>query len=247
MLTVIAGLAVFLVVLVLYLPASWFASLLPAQVRCARTRWLALARRMPGTRRSRARSSAMPPGIWRRQRARGPAGGRRRRAWRRAQCARRPRYSSSTASANCAMSRRAFRSTPPSSPQFPRDQRGNIVADLKRVVLGAGSCAARNCEGTVELHDLRQVGAQPAGARLLSRDLRWRDPGGWHFGRQAARYRRPVCRRGHADADAAQWLPGAGLHHRAQRRRRTPGARNHARRATRCLGPQRVLASKATY
>ena len=33
-LTVIAGLAVFLVVLVLYLPASWFASALPPQVHC---------------------------------------------------------------------------------------------------------------------------------------------------------------------------------------------------------------------
>ena len=33
-LTVIAGLAVFLVVLVLYLPASWVASALPAQVHC---------------------------------------------------------------------------------------------------------------------------------------------------------------------------------------------------------------------
>ena len=34
LLTVIAGLAVFLVILVLYLPASWLASALPPQVRC---------------------------------------------------------------------------------------------------------------------------------------------------------------------------------------------------------------------
>ena len=33
-LTIVAGVAVFLVVLVLYLPASWFASALPPQVRC---------------------------------------------------------------------------------------------------------------------------------------------------------------------------------------------------------------------
>src|SRR5258705_7158333 len=32
--TVVAGLAVFLGVLVFYLPASWFAAALPAQVRC---------------------------------------------------------------------------------------------------------------------------------------------------------------------------------------------------------------------
>ena len=34
-LTIIAGLVVFLGVLVLYLPASWFASALPAQLKCA--------------------------------------------------------------------------------------------------------------------------------------------------------------------------------------------------------------------
>ena len=34
-LTAIAGLLVFLGVLVLYLPASWFASMLPAPLRCA--------------------------------------------------------------------------------------------------------------------------------------------------------------------------------------------------------------------
>src|SRR5262249_37168348 len=33
-LTVIAGLGVFLVVLAFYMPASWFASLLPPQIRC---------------------------------------------------------------------------------------------------------------------------------------------------------------------------------------------------------------------
>ena len=35
LLTVLAGLLVFLAVLALYLPASWFASLLPAQAKCA--------------------------------------------------------------------------------------------------------------------------------------------------------------------------------------------------------------------
>ena len=34
-LTIVAGILVFLAVLVLYLPASWFASWLPPQVRCA--------------------------------------------------------------------------------------------------------------------------------------------------------------------------------------------------------------------
>jgi hypothetical protein len=49
---------------------------------------------------------------------------------------------------------------PAVSAQFPPLQRGTIVADLKRVELGARG-AIRLLQGTVELHDLRQVGANP--------------------------------------------------------------------------------------
>lgn len=44
-------------------------------------------------------------------------------------------------------------------PQSPPDQRGNIVADLKRVVLAER--APRSIEGSVELLNLRQIGARP--------------------------------------------------------------------------------------
>jgi hypothetical protein len=44
-------------------------------------------------------------------------------------------------------------------PQSPADQRGNIVADLKRVVLDQR--APRAIEGSIELVNLRQVGARP--------------------------------------------------------------------------------------
>ena len=77
--------------------------------------------------------------------------------------------------------------------QFPRDQRGNIVADLKRVVLTDGAALAQ-LQGTIELHELPPGGRESPGAWLLPTDLRRRDRGEWHFGRPAARYRRPVCR-----------------------------------------------------
>jgi hypothetical protein len=45
-------------------------------------------------------------------------------------------------------------------PQLPRDQRGRLAANLKRLEIVAGP-AVRSLEGTLELHDLRQVGARP--------------------------------------------------------------------------------------
>jgi hypothetical protein len=44
-------------------------------------------------------------------------------------------------------------------PQAPSDQRGTIVADLKRLVIE--NRAPRAIEGNIELRDLRQVGARP--------------------------------------------------------------------------------------
>jgi hypothetical protein len=45
-------------------------------------------------------------------------------------------------------------------PQLPRDQRGTVNAELQRVVLAPGA-APRLLQGFVELHDLRQVNAAP--------------------------------------------------------------------------------------
>ena len=44
-------------------------------------------------------------------------------------------------------------------PQLPPDQRGTITADLKRLVIEQR--APRSLEGAIELTDLRQVGARP--------------------------------------------------------------------------------------
>jgi hypothetical protein len=44
-------------------------------------------------------------------------------------------------------------------PQAPADQRGTLVADLKRLVLE--NRAPRSIEGNLELRDFRQVGARP--------------------------------------------------------------------------------------
>jgi hypothetical protein len=44
--------------------------------------------------------------------------------------------------------------------QLPRNQRGNIIADLKRVVLAEGPAVVL-LQGIIELRDFRQVGARP--------------------------------------------------------------------------------------
>ncbi|MEO8016466.1 MAG: type II secretion system protein N, partial [Pseudomonadota bacterium] len=55
--------------------------------------------------------------------------------------------------------------------QFPRDRRGDIVADLKRVVLASGH-ALGLIQGTLELRDLREVvpNLLPLGSYRLSFD-----------------------------------------------------------------------------
>jgi hypothetical protein len=45
-------------------------------------------------------------------------------------------------------------------PLLPAQQRGNLTADLKRVVIGEGGTLTA-VEGSVELRDFRQLGAQP--------------------------------------------------------------------------------------
>jgi len=44
--------------------------------------------------------------------------------------------------------------------KFPRNQRGNVTADFKRVVLSDGPAIA-SLQGTLELRDFRQVGTNP--------------------------------------------------------------------------------------
>lgn len=158
-LTSIAGLLVFLGVLVFYLPASWFASLLPPQVKCAElggsvwqgeclgldvqgakigdATWnldtlAALTGRLSGN--VDARGSLMT--------------------------AHADLDLKSNGSGELRNVTARFPLDPAFVAQFPRDQRGNIRVDLKRAVLASGPAIAQ-VEGTIELHDFRQVGANP--------------------------------------------------------------------------------------
>ena len=158
-LTVIAGLLVFLVVLVFYLPAAWFSSLLPAQVRCGElggSIWhgecLGLA----------VQDAELGDATWNFAPTRAFTG--------RLVGDVSVRGSQLTARADVDTNFRGVGELRGVSAQFPidpafvrampPDQRGRVSADLKRLLLGDGG-AIREAEGTVELRDLRQVGAQP--------------------------------------------------------------------------------------
>jgi hypothetical protein len=159
LLTAIAGLAVFLGVLVLYLPASWFASLLPAPFRCAElggSLWqgecLGLA--LEGTKLGDAAWN-LAPGRALTGRLAGDVdvrGG--------ALNARADLDLKFDGTGELRNLTARFPLDPSFVAQFPRDQRGSIVADLKRVVLARGRTVAQ-LQGTIELHNLRQVGANP--------------------------------------------------------------------------------------
>ena len=158
-LTTIAGLLVFLGVLVLYLPASWFASMLPAPLHCAElggSLWQGECLGLD------FQGAKLGDATWNLSPGRAFAG----------------RLAGDVDVRGSALSARAdldlklngsgelrnvtarFPLDPAFVAQFPRDQRGNIVADLKRVVLADGPSLGP-LQGTIELHDLRQVGANP--------------------------------------------------------------------------------------
>ena len=158
-LTVLAGVAVFLVVLVLYLPASWLASRLPPQVQCTEIGGSVWNGECLGL---RFQGSALGDATWNFAPGRALTG----------------RLSGDFDLRGKAITARADVDTnfsgvgelrnlklaltldPALLPQLPRDQRGTVNADLKRLELAAGP-APRVIEGSVELHDLRQLGAQP--------------------------------------------------------------------------------------
>jgi hypothetical protein len=158
-LTLIAGLVVFLGVLGLYLPASWFAAVLPAQVTCSElggsiwngeciglkfqggdlgdATWTlaagsAITGRLVGNAEIHGGELTASAGLDLKFNGSGEL---------RDVVARIPL-------------------NPQVIPQFPSNQRGRIAADLKRVVLTNGARLGP-LEGTLELHDLQQVGANP--------------------------------------------------------------------------------------
>jgi general secretion pathway protein N len=158
-LTIIAGLLVFLGVLVLYLPASWFASMLPPPLRCGElggSLWQGecLGLDFQGARLGDATWN-LAPGSALSGRVTGDIDVRGE-----ALNARADLDVKLDGSGELRNVTAAFPLDPAFIAQFPRDQRGRIVADLKHVVLAKGP-ALTQLQGTIELHDLRQVGANP--------------------------------------------------------------------------------------
>jgi len=159
LLTVIAGVAVFLSILALYLPASWFASALPPQAKCADlggSIWhgeclgLLLENNKLGD-----ATWNLAPGAALGGKLRGDLD---------------IRGGALTAQADIETSFRGvgelrnvvarFPLDPALFADLPADRRGNVSADLERIVIGDGM-ALRQLEGTLALSDLRQVGAHP--------------------------------------------------------------------------------------
>jgi hypothetical protein len=158
-LTIIAGALVFLGVLVLYLPASWFASWLPPQLRCAElggSLWQGecLGLDFQGAKLGDATWN-LAPGSALTGRVAGDLDVRGDALSARADL---DLKFNGTGELRNVTAR--FPLDPAFVRQFPRTQRGNIVADLKRVVLAGGPSLAQ-LQGTIELHELRQVGANP--------------------------------------------------------------------------------------
>ena len=160
LLTTIAGLAVFLVVLALYLPASWFASALPPQARCADLGGSVWHGECLGL---TVQNNRLGDATWNFGAGAAALGG---------------KLNGDIDVRGGALSARADVATSfggvgelrnvvarfPLDPAFiadlPADKRGNISIDLQRVVIGAAR-DLRQVEGTLDLTDLRQVGAQP--------------------------------------------------------------------------------------
>jgi hypothetical protein len=156
--TVLAGLAVFLVVLVLYLPASWFASFLPAQVKCRELGGSIWNGECLGL---RYQAAELGDATWNLS-VGGVLSGRLRGDVDLRGTAVAMRADLDTDFNGVGELRKVTARIPldPSViPQLPPNQRGTVIADLPRLVLGAGP-APRLIQGFVEVRDLRQLGAQ---------------------------------------------------------------------------------------
>ena len=158
-LTLIAGLAVFLVVLVFYLPASWFASRLPPQVQCADiggSIWHGecLGLKYQGTPLGDATWNFVPTRA---------LGGRLSGDFDLSGTAIKASADLDTSFSGVGELRNIRLSLaldPTLLPQLPPGQSGALSADLARLELAEG-LAPRAIQGNIELRDLRQGGAQP--------------------------------------------------------------------------------------
>lgn len=158
-LTVGAGLAVFLVVLVLYLPAGWFASLLPPQVRCNGLGGSIWRGECVGL---QLQGSPVGDATWNFGAGRALTG----------------RLAGDVDLRGSAITLRADVDTsfkgvgelrnvdarlvmdPALLPQFPPNQRGVITAQLEKLELAEGP-SPRAVKGVIELRDFRQLTPRP--------------------------------------------------------------------------------------
>jgi hypothetical protein len=158
-LTVGAGLAVFLVVLVLYLPAGWFASLLPPQVRCNELGGSIWHGECVGL---HLQGSPVGDATWNFGAGRAITG----------------RLAGDVDLRGSAITLRADVDTsfkgvgelrnvnarlvmdPALLPQFPPNQRGVVTAQLESLELAEGP-SPRAVKGVIELRDFRQFSPQP--------------------------------------------------------------------------------------
>ena len=159
LLTIIAGLAVFMVILALNLPASWLSSALPPQIRCNElggTVWQGecLGLQWEG--------AALGDATWNLAPGRAVTG----------------RLAGDFELRGSAINARSDFDTsfsgvgelrnlsarvlldPALLPQLPREQRGTATLQFARLELAEGP-TPRALEGTVQLHDFRQIGARP--------------------------------------------------------------------------------------
>jgi len=156
---VLAGLAVFLVVLALYLPASWFASLLPAQVKCREIGGSIWHGECLGL---QLQSAELGDATWNLS-VGGALTGRLRGDVDLRGTSVALRADLDTDFNGVGELRRVTARIPLDPaviPQIPANQRGTVTADIPRLALGAGP-APRLVQGFIEVRDLRQVGAQP--------------------------------------------------------------------------------------
>ena len=158
-LTIIAGVAVFLVVLFFYLPASWFTSALPAQVKCRElggSIWQGecLGLSVQDTQLGDATWDLAPgraltgrlAGVFELRGA--------------ALTARGDLELGFSGAGEVRNLNARLIIDPALLRQLPPQQRGTVSASLERLELTAGP-ALHTVKGTVELRDFRQVGAQP--------------------------------------------------------------------------------------
>jgi Type II secretion system (T2SS), protein N len=142
-LTVVAGVLVFLVVLLLALPASWFASYLPPQAQCTDLGGSIWHGECLGL---KVQGAPLGDATWN-----FAAGS----ALRGKLSGLDTRFTGVGELRNVTLQ---FTLDPALVPQLPRDQRGKVSANLKRVSLGPNQ-ALNAIDGTIELRDLQQVGA----------------------------------------------------------------------------------------